>query len=75
MNSEIIIICNIQGQTIDLKIPDDITANSLILALCKNLHLPQDQYRCIRSGNPIALLAGDLPISCYGLHNGSVIYL
>lgn len=74
MGSTIVVVCDLQGQTIDLQIPLDIKAVTLINVLSEKLRLPkmQDYIRC---ENPVAMLTGELTVADYRLHDGSILYL
>ena len=74
MNGTIVVVCNIQGQMIDLQIPQDIQISTLMDVLWDQLHLSQKKD-FIRCENPIAMMMGDLTVADYRLHNGSILYL
>lgn len=63
------------GKTIDVEIPVDISADSLISALHEALCLPGDCPSYIRCENPIAMLQGSAPVSYFGLRDGSILFV
>ncbi len=66
------------GESMDIEIPVTITANELIYALNKALHLgismEDVSQGYLITENPIVLLKGDLLLEEYGLHDGTRIY-
>lgn len=76
---KIIVILKIhkRGESHDVEIPTDISANDLIVALNSAFKLGMNTVdstqNCLKTENPITLLRGTRLISEYGLHNGTVI--
>ena len=75
MSKNIVVVCNIRGELVDLLIPDDIQANRLVQVLDAKFRLSNRQNMAIRCENPIALICGEMPVSYFGLHDGSTLYL
>lgn len=79
MEEKAIIVFNIckQDISVDLKIPLDITAKDLIIALSKAFDLEIDAdniFKCyLKSENPVALLRGNKTLQEFGIRNGSII--
>ena len=74
MTPNILLVLIHQGQTIDLHVPADIRVSQLLAILTDKLHLrPERSF--IRCENPVAMLAGDMTLADYGLHDGSTLYL
>lgn len=78
-NKAIVIFTNRQtGETSDLELPLDITANDLIIALNAAYSLGidvSDTRQCfLKSENPIALIKGNRLLSEYGIINGTEIF-
>lgn len=78
-NKAIVIFTNRQtGETSDLELPLDITANDLIIALNAAYSLGidvSDTRKCfLKSENPIALIKGNRLLSEYGIINGTEIF-
>ncbi|MCD7981740.1 MAG: EsaB/YukD family protein [Clostridiales bacterium] len=74
----VVTFCNPgRGQTVELEIPVDITANDLILALNEAYHLEMDTeniFHCyFAAEHPIAFLRGNKRLSDFGVRNGTVI--
>ena len=65
------------GESFDVEIPLDITANELIIGLNKAYDLgmnTEDIIHCFsRAENPIALLKGNKKLSDFGIRNATVI--
>ncbi len=63
------------GKVVELSVPAAINADALVTslyaALCPNI--PCKGY--IRSENPVALICGSTPMSSFGLHNGTILYM
>ncbi len=66
-----------RGQSVDLEVPLDISANDLVTALNNAYHLgidTSDIKKCfLRMEAPIALLRGEKTLAQFGMRNGSVI--
>lgn len=66
------------GESFDLEIPADITANELVTALNQGLNLgidTSDIKQCyLKSTEPIALLKGNKTLREYGLHHGTKLW-
>ena len=75
VSKEIVVVCNIRGELVDLLIPDDMPTDKLVQVLAKQYRLSEREQECIRCENPVALLCGNMPVSYYGLHDGSTLYL
>lgn len=75
MNEYLLVVCKYNGNSLDLLIPQDIFVDQLITVLQKKLSLSNHSQSYIRSENPIRLLAGSIPVSSFGLHDGSILYL
>lgn len=62
---------------VDVEIPLDISPNDLVIALNTAYDLgidTSDVKNCyLKAENPIALLKGNLPLSEYGVRNGTII--
>jgi len=65
------------GERIDIEVPLKITANELLVALNRGLHLGidlTDVSQCyLTTENPIALLKGDVLLEEFGVHEGTKI--
>lgn len=65
------------GESIDLEVPLSITANELLYALNRGLHLGidlSDASQCyLTTENPIKLLRGDVLLEEFGIHDGTRI--
>ena len=75
MNHKTVVVQMMTGMTIDVVIPVNISANSLIGALYEALKLPGECPDFIRCENPIAMLQGDMPVSYFGIRDGSILYV
>lgn len=66
-----------RGQSVDLEVPLDMSANDLVTALNSAYHLgidTSDIKKCfLRMEEPIALLRGEKTLAQFGMRNGSVI--
>lgn len=66
------------NKTVDLRIPLNITANELVIALNTAYHLGIDtthvQNCYLKAENPIALLKGNRRLYEFGIRNGTVIH-
>lgn len=75
----IIIFKNIsKGESFDIEVPADITANELVMALNQGLNLGidmTDMKQCyLKAQNPMALLKGNKTLKAYGLHHGTQVW-
>lgn len=65
------------NRTVDLKVPLNITANELVVALNSAYQLGIDTSRVqncyLKTENPIALLKGNRRLREFGIHNGTII--
>lgn len=65
------------GESFDIEVPIEITANELLVALNRGLSLGinlTDVSQCyLTTENPIALLKGDVALEEFGLHDGTKI--
>ncbi len=75
MGDGLLVICKHNGKSVDLLIPRDIPVDQLIVLLHQTLQKPVIHASFIRSENPIRLLAGSIPVSSFGLHDGSILYI
>lgn len=75
MNHKVVVVQMMTGKTVDIEIPVDISAANLISALYEALKLPEECQDFIRCENPIAMLHGDVPVSHFGIRDGSVLYI
>lgn len=79
MNNKIIMVFERKkpGESYDLEVPVNITANELLYGLNKGLNLGldlEDSKQCyLCTENPIALLKGNVELSEFCLHNGTKI--
>lgn len=69
------IVCYLDGQTYDIVIPKDMSAEHLINTLSLTFHPKKEIPKCLRCDNPITLLSGTMNVSEFGLHDGSIIYI
>ena len=64
-------------KTVDIEVPNNISANDLVIALNSAYDLgidTSDIKNCyLKSENPVALLHGNKTLEEYGIRNGSVI--
>lgn len=75
MNHKTVIIQMMTGKTVDIEIPVGISAENLINALHEALRLPGECPDYIRCENPVAMLQGDMPVSYFGIRDGSILYV
>ncbi len=75
MENKTVVIRMMTGKTIDIEIPVNISARSLISALYESLKLPGECPEYIRCENPVAMLQGDVPVSYFGVRDGSILYV
>ncbi len=65
------------GESYDIEVPLNITANELLYSLNKGLKLGlnlTDVSQCyLTTENPIALLKGDILLEEFGIHDGTII--
>ena len=65
------------NRTVDIKVPLNITANELVVALNTAYQLGIDTSRVqncyLKAENPIALLKGNRRLREFGIHNGTII--
>lgn len=79
MDNKAVIIFNnyTNGNSVDLEVPLDISANELVNALNSAYELGidvSDVKNCyLKAENPIALLKGNKSLADYGVRNGTVI--
>ena len=74
--SKVTVIVHLEtGKDVDIELPTDISADAIIRALYQALKLTGRCPDCIRCENPIALLQGDMPLSFFGIRDGSTIFL
>lgn len=75
MNHKTVVVQMMTGKSVDIEIPVDISAEDLIRALYEALKLPGECPDHIRCENPIAMLQGDVPVSYFGIRDGSILYI
>ena len=75
MNTKAVIVYTFSGKAVDLEIPMDIPADTLIKALYSTLEPSRPCPNFIRSDNPSAMLFGDATVDSFGLRDGSTLYL
>lgn len=75
MDHKTVVIRMMTGRSVDMEIPVGISADKLISALHEALKLPGDCPDYIRCENPIAMLQGDMPVSYFGIRDGSILYV
>ena len=63
------------GKEVDVELPTDISADTAIRALHQALKIPGDCPSRIRCENPIALLQGEMPLSSFGIRDGSILHM
>lgn len=79
MKDKICIIANIPEQAVreELEVPDNITANELIMAFDRMYGLGMDEDNIfqyyLKADNPKALLRGNKTLKDYGVRNGTEI--
>ena len=75
----IVLYFHVDKKKIDVSVPDNISANELVIGLNEAYKLEidtEDLSKCfLRAENPIALLKGNKKLSEYGLRNGSIIHI
>ena len=69
-----VIVHDITGRVYDIETPLDIPASDFIKGLHIGLKHAGECPRALRSENPTAFLTGDVPLSSFGLRDGSDIY-
>lgn len=74
MESIAIIVHDITGCDVDLRIPLGITGQELINALHEGLHHPGTCPSAIRSENPFAYITGERMLALYELRNGTELF-
>lgn len=72
---DILVVCKCNGNSIDILIPKDIPVDQLISVLRQRLKQTNPFGSFIRSENPVGLLTGNIPVSSFGLHDGSILYI
>lgn len=75
MKDELLVVCKYNEKSIDLLIPKDIPVDQLITVLHQILQKNSFPRDFIRSENPTRLLSGNIPVSSFGLHDGSILYI
>ncbi len=75
MEHKTVVVQMVTGKTVDIEIPVDISARNLIIALYEALKLPGEYPDFIRCENPVAMLQGDVPVSYYGIRDGSILFV
>ena len=63
------------GKEVDVEVPVEIKADAAIQAFHHALKLPGKCPSFIRCENPIALLHGEMPLSFFGIRDGSILYM
>lgn len=69
-----VIVHDITGCDVDLKIPLNITGRELISALHNGLHHTGACPVAIRAENPFAYITGDRMLNLYDLRNGTELF-
>ena len=78
MEEKIIMIFSYNGEKRDIEVPNNITANELVLGLNNGYNLginmsnPDECY--LRAENPVALVKGEKTLEELGLRNGTTIF-
>ncbi len=77
MEEKIIMMFKHNGQSVDIEVPKNITANELIFGLNNgfslNIDLDNPDECYMRAENPIALIKGEKTLDELGLRNGTTI--
>ncbi len=63
------------GKEMDVELPLEISADTVIRALHQALKLPGECPTHIRCENPIAMLQGDAPLASFCIRDGSIFYM
>ena len=63
------------GKSVDVETGTDISASAFIRALYQAMRLSNDCPDFIRCENPVAILHGDMPLSFFGLRDGSILHM
>lgn len=63
------------GKEVDVELPTEISADTAIHALHQALKMPGECPACIHCENPIALLQGEIPLSSFGIRDGSILHM
>lgn len=63
------------GKTIDVEVPTDVEADTLIHALHQALKMPGSCPDYIRCDNPVAFLQGQASVSMFGVREGTILYM
>ncbi len=75
MSSKNVIVYTGTGLRMDLVIPTDIPADTLIHALFTALLLPGKCPDYIRAENPVAFICGKTRVDYYDIRDGSILYI
>ena len=75
MASAMVIVHMKDGKKADIDVPLDITADQLIDALHEGLRQTERRPSALRTDNPIAYVTGNQPLSDFGFHHGTEIFL
>ncbi len=75
MDHKTVVVRMMTGKTVDIEIPVSISAADLISALHEALKLPGECPDYVRCENPTAMLQGNVPVSYYGIRDGSILYV
>lgn len=75
MEDKLLVVCKYNEKSFDLLIPKDIPVDYLIAVLHQKLRKTTVPGDYIRTENPTRLLSGNIPVSSFGLHDGSALFV